>query len=110
MRRLIVLLALVAGNAAAQYSLPAQQVLALAPQLEAFAGSRANFESLANGLHGGTEVRLVSMTREGMREIVTFTASERLPALDTARCSKMRATTCSSAASVRRAAGTSRSC
>src|SRR5687768_18555711 len=85
MRRLIVLLALVAGNAAAQYSLPAQQVLAIAPQLEAFAGSRANFESLANGLHGGTEVRLVSMTREGRREIVTFTASEKLPALDTAR-------------------------
>jgi hypothetical protein len=80
-----VLLALVAGNAAAQYSLPARQVLAIAPQLEAFAGSKANLESLANGLRGGTEVRLVSMTREGMREIVTFTASEKLPAPDSAR-------------------------
>src|SRR5688572_2758538 len=86
MKRLfIVLLALLAGNAAAQYSLPARQVLALAPQLEAFAGSKANFESLASGLHGGTEVRLVSLTVEGMREIVTFTAAEALPALDAAR-------------------------
>jgi hypothetical protein len=47
MKRLILLLALLAGNAAAQYTAPARQVLALAPELEAFAGSKANFESLA---------------------------------------------------------------
>ncbi len=85
MRRLIVLLALLAGNAAAQYSPPARQVLVLAPQLEAFAGSEANFERLASGLRGGTEVRLASMTPEGMREIVSFTAAQALPALQTVR-------------------------
>jgi hypothetical protein len=83
MIRLIVLLALFAGNAAAQYSAPARQVFGLAPQLEAFAGSRANFESLASGLRAGTPVRLASLTPDGMRELVTFTASEALPALDT---------------------------
>lgn len=85
MIKVIFLLVLFVGNAAAQYAPPARQVLALAPQLEAFAGSRANFESLASGLRDGTEVRLVSMTPEGMREIVTFTAAEALPVLDTAR-------------------------
>jgi hypothetical protein len=74
---------LACGNAAAQYSLPARQVLALAPELEAFAGSRANLESLASGLRAGTEVRLVSLTPDGMREIVMFTAAEALPELET---------------------------
>jgi hypothetical protein len=79
----ILLLLLLCGNAAAQSSLPARQVLALAPELEAFAGSRANLESLASGLRAGTEVRLVSLTPDGMREIVMFTAAEALPALET---------------------------
>jgi hypothetical protein len=81
----IVLFLLLCGNAAGQYSVPARQVLALAPELEAFAGSRDNLESLASGLRAGTEVRLVSLTPDGMREIVKFTAAEALPALETVR-------------------------
>jgi hypothetical protein len=84
MKRLVFLLALLVGNAAAQYTAPARQVLALAPELEAFAGSKANFESLASGLRGGTAIKLVSLTPDGMREIITFTAAEALPAIETA--------------------------
>lgn len=84
MRSFIFLLALVSASAAAQYSPSAQQVLALAPQLEDFAGSRGNFESLASGLRGATAVRLVTITPEGMREIVTFTAAQALSAAQTA--------------------------
>jgi hypothetical protein len=83
MIRLIFLLALFAGNAAADYSPAARQVLAAAPQLEAFAGSKGNFESLASGLLGETAVRLVTLTPEGMREIVTFAAAGRLKAEET---------------------------
>jgi hypothetical protein len=86
MRRFIFLLALVAASASAQpYTPAAQQILTLAPQLEAFAGSKANFESLASGLCGGNEVRLVSLTPDGMREVITFTADKPLPAAETAR-------------------------
>jgi hypothetical protein len=73
-KRLILLLAVLAWPAAAQYSPRAQEVLALAPQLETFAGSKANFESLAAGLRAGRQVTLVSITPDGMREIVSFTA------------------------------------
>jgi hypothetical protein len=51
---ILFLLTLLAASASAQpYTPVAQQVLTLAPQLEAFAGSKANFESLASGLRGG---------------------------------------------------------
>jgi hypothetical protein len=83
--RWILLLALLAGNAAAQYSPAALEVLALAPQLETFAGSKANFESLASGLRAGKAVRLVTITPDGMREIVSFTAAKAMAAEDTAR-------------------------
>lgn len=50
---------------------PAKQVMRLAPQLEAFAGSRANFESLVNGLSKDQSVTLDSAT-ETTTENVTF--------------------------------------
>ena len=85
MKRLILLLAVLAWPAAAQYSPRAQEVLALAPQLETFAGSKANFESLAAGLRAGRQVTLVSITPDGMREIVSFTAAKPLSAEESAR-------------------------
>src|SRR5262245_7531058 len=85
MVRWIFLLALLAGNAAAQYSPAALEVLALAPQLEVFAGSKANFESLSSGLRTGKPVRVVTITSDGMREIVSFTAANAMSAEQTAR-------------------------
>ena len=72
-------------HAAAQYSPAASEVLALAPRLEAFAGSKANFESLAAGLRVGRQVTLVTITPDGMREIVSFTAADPLSAEESAR-------------------------
>ena len=74
-----------AGNAAAQYGPEAREVLALAPALEAFAGSKANLENLARGLRGGRQVTLATLTPDGMREIVSFTAAKPLSAEETAR-------------------------
>lgn len=71
--------------AAAQYSPAAQEVLALAPQLETFAGSKTNFDSLAAGLRAGRQVTLVTITPDGMREIVSFTAAKPLSAGESAR-------------------------
>ena len=85
MRNLILLVLLLAGNAAAQYSLEAREVLAIAPALESFAGSKANFESLAAGLRGGRQVTLAAITPDGMREIVSFTAAKPLSADGTAQ-------------------------
>lgn len=85
MNHWLFLLMLLAGNAPAQHTVPAQEVLAAAPQLEAFAGSKANFESLASGLRAGKTVRLVTITPDGMREIVSFTAAKPLSAEDTVR-------------------------
>lgn len=84
-RALILLVLVLAGNAAAQYSPAAQEVLALAPQLQAFAGSSGNFENLASGLRAGRQVTLVTITPDGMREIVSFTAAKPLAAEETAR-------------------------
>ena len=85
MKRLILLLIVLTWPAAAQSSPAAQEVLALAPQLEAFAGSKANFESLAAGLRAGRQVTLVTITPDGMREIVSFTAAKPLSADESAR-------------------------
>jgi hypothetical protein len=84
-KRWILLLVVFAWPAAAQRSPPAQEVLALAPKLEVFAGSKANFESLASGLRAGRQVTLVSITPDGMREIVSFTAAKPLSAEESAR-------------------------
>ncbi|TAK87516.1 MAG: hypothetical protein EPO20_04245 [Betaproteobacteria bacterium] len=53
--RYLIALALVAsGGAGAQLAPAAQELLLLAPQLQAFAGSPANFESLAGGLRASS--------------------------------------------------------
>lgn len=47
----------------------------LAPQLIAFAGSEANFQSLVNGLANGTPVQLTTTLSNGFSQTVTFTPS-----------------------------------
>jgi hypothetical protein len=61
------------------------QVLGLAPQLVAFAGSDANFRSLVAGLSQGAPVTLVSTTPDGLTQTVTFTPAGTMSATDVAR-------------------------
>jgi hypothetical protein len=63
----------------------AQEVLIIAPQLQAFAGSPANFESLATGLRTASEVTLTTLAGDGTQDIVHFTPAQSLSAADTAR-------------------------
>jgi hypothetical protein len=63
----------------------AQQVQQLAPQLLAFAGSAANFESLANGLSAGTPVSLTTVGPDGIARTVTFTPPGGLSPLQVAQ-------------------------
>lgn len=49
------------------------QVERLAPQLVAFAGSQANFESLVNGLAAGVPVTLSTVGADNLTQTVTFT-------------------------------------
>jgi hypothetical protein len=49
------------------------QVERLAPQLVAFAGSQANFESLVNGLAAGVPVTINTVAADGLTQTVTFT-------------------------------------
>jgi hypothetical protein len=56
-------------------ALTAQQVQQLAPQLLAFSGSAANFQSLVNGLSLGTPVTLTTPGAGGSTQTVTFTPS-----------------------------------
>lgn len=51
----------------------ALEVQRLAPQLVAFAGSQANFNSLVNALSLGAPVTLETIGADGMRQLVTFT-------------------------------------
>ena len=69
MNHWILLLMLLAGNAPAQHTATAQEVLAAAPQLEAFAGSKANFESLVSGLRAEKTVRLVTIGEPVIDEV-----------------------------------------
>lgn len=89
MLRLIPLLAALAFSAPAFPQAAAnpaiQQVQLLAPQLLAFAGSAANFESLVNGLTQGTPVTLTTVAADGSVQIVTFAAATTLVASDAAR-------------------------
>ena len=62
-----------------------QQVQLLAPQLVAFAGSDANFQSLVSGLTQGTPVTLTTLGTDGTLQIVTFAPNILLSAADTAR-------------------------
>ena len=61
------------------------QVIGLAPQLVAFAGSDANFRSLVTGLSQGTPVTLVTATPDGLTQTVTFTPSGAMSATDIVR-------------------------
>jgi len=89
MLRLISLLAALSLSAAAFPQTPAspavRQVQLLAPQLLAFAGSAANFQSLVNGLTQGTPVTLTATGADGSVQIVTFAPGTALSAADAAR-------------------------
>jgi len=61
------------------------QVLGLAPQLVAFAGSDANFRNLVQGLSQGTPVTLVTVTPDGLTQTVTFPSPGAMSAIDIAR-------------------------
>lgn len=74
-----------AGAAAAPLSPLAHEVVLLGPQLERFAGSAENFESLARGFRLGSEVTLSTTAADGTRDIVTFTPAQPLAAMETAR-------------------------
>lgn len=69
----------------AQFTPSAQHVYILAPQLRAFAGSDANFESLASGLTGGRAVTLTSVAENGRLELATFIAANAVSPADAAR-------------------------
>jgi hypothetical protein len=62
-----------------------QQVLGLAPQLSAFAGSDANFQALVNGLLQGIPVTLTTLTADGLLQTVTFTPASAMSVADVAR-------------------------
>jgi hypothetical protein len=61
------------------------EVIGLAPQLVAFAGSDANFRNLVTGLNQGAPVSLVTATPDGLTQTVTFTPSGVMSATDIAR-------------------------
>jgi hypothetical protein len=73
------------AQAIPQQSLAAQQVQQLAPQLLAFTGSAANFQSLVNGLSLGTPVVLSTIGTDGIARTVTFTPPGGLSALQVAQ-------------------------
>jgi hypothetical protein len=62
-----------------------QQVLALAPQLSAFAGSDANFQALVNGLLQGIPATITTVTADGFVQTVTFTPAGTMSVADVAR-------------------------
>jgi hypothetical protein len=74
-----------AGPVAAQLSPAAQEVMLLAPQLQVFAGSRPNFDSLAAGLRTGAEVTLVRVEADGRQQTARFTPAQPLSTTETAR-------------------------
>ena len=70
----VTLTAIACHGALAQTAVPpALVVQRLAPQLVAFAGSEANFQSLVNGLAQGTAVQISSALPNGFTQAVTFT-------------------------------------
>jgi len=87
LRHIAAIAALCFGAAVtAQTTSPAAtQVQLLAPQLVAFSGSSANFESLVNGLTQNTPVTLTTVGADGLVQIVTFLPGTTLSAADTAR-------------------------
>jgi len=89
LKRLIPMMAALLLGAAAFAQTPAPtaalQVQLLAPQLIAFSGSSANFESLVNGLTQGTPVTLTTVSADAGVQIVTFLPATALTAADAAR-------------------------
>jgi hypothetical protein len=70
----VALAAIACHQATAQTAVPPTlTVQRIAPQLIAFAGSQANFQSLVNGLAQGTSVQLVTVLPDGSTQVVTFT-------------------------------------
>jgi hypothetical protein len=61
------------------------QVQRLAPQLVAFAGGQANFDSLVNGLASGNPITLATALPTGATQSVTFTPSGTMTTLQIAQ-------------------------
>lgn len=89
MTRLMTALAILAFSASASpqgtQSLATQQAQLLGPQLVAFAGSSANFDSLVTGLTTGAPVTLTTAAPDGTLQIVTFVPGTKLSPVDAAR-------------------------
>ncbi len=89
MTRLMTALAILAFSVSAYpqstQSLATQQAQLLGPQLVAFAGSSANFDSLVTGLTTGAPVTLTTAAADGTLQIVTFVPGTKLSPLDAAR-------------------------
>jgi hypothetical protein len=88
MIRSIIALAMLLASALAHaqtQNLATQQVQLLAPQLELFAGSSANFDSLVTGLTTGAPVTLNTVAADGSLQTVTFMPGTRLAPTDAAR-------------------------
>jgi hypothetical protein len=78
---LVAALAIACHGALAQTAVPpAITVQRIAPQLVAFAGSQANFQSLVTGLAQGTQIQLVTPLPDGSSQLVTFTPAAPLSA------------------------------
>jgi hypothetical protein len=82
---LVFALAMILAPSAATASVMSQELLLIAPQLQSFAGSQANLESLANGLRSGSAVTLTSLAADGTQQTVRFTPAQALSAADAAR-------------------------
>jgi hypothetical protein len=76
--------ALLPGTLQAQTN-AATQINLLAPQLQIFAGSSANFQALALGLTQGTVITIATTTPDGFTQIATFTPPAALSPTDAAR-------------------------
>lgn len=63
----------------------ALDVQRLAPQLVAFAGGDANFQSLVGGLAAGSQVTLTTLLPTGGTQVVTFTPAQSMTALQIAQ-------------------------
>ena len=64
---------------------PALDVQRLAPQLVAFAGSDVNFQNLVNGLNLGLPITLATPLGAGVTQVVTFTPTGTMSALQIAQ-------------------------
>src|SRR5919202_219548 len=63
----------------------ATQINLIAPQLQTFAGSTANFQALAFGRTQGTVITIATTTPDGFTQIATFTPPSALSPTNAAR-------------------------